>query len=74
MMRNGIVQMLGFLICKGFSSPDKESDKTESEMDTRDSLLNILEERFHDVNSYTRGKVIQTWLYLYQYVGILLFL
>jgi condensin complex subunit 1 len=58
MMRNGIVQMLGFLVAKGFQENSKN--------DSREDLLNILEERYLDMNSWTRGKVLQTWQYLFQ--------
>jgi hypothetical protein len=64
MMRNGVVQLLGYLVRKAFT--ETEDGVTAPNDGTRDSLLNILEERFHDVNSYTRTKVVQTWLYLYQ--------
>jgi condensin complex subunit 1 len=64
MMRNGIIQLLGFLVAKAFTEDDKNSDGSQS--DAREDLLNILEDRFRDVNSYTRSKVLQTWQYLYQ--------
>ena len=60
MMRNGIIQMLGFLVAKAFTENSKENS-------SREDLLNILEERFLDMNSWTRGKVLQTWQYLFQY-------
>ncbi len=37
---------------------------------TRDQLLSILEERFRDVNAYTRSKVIQCWSYLCEHKTI----
>lgn len=67
-MRNGIVQVIGFLICKAFVG-EEHAEKG----DTRDSLLNILLERLRDVSSWTRSKTLQTWQYLFQYVPFLLF-
>lgn len=62
MMRNGIIQLLGFLVAKAFTGEEREEEDAE----TREDILNILEERFRDVNSYTRSKVFQTWQYLFQ--------
>ncbi len=66
MMRNGIIQLIGFLVAKGFAEEDKKTEDSEA----RDDLLNILGERFRDVNSFTRNRVIQTWQYLIQCVQL----
>ena len=67
-MRNGIIQLLGYVVAKGYPKErqSKEEEEDEEEL-TRDSLLDILTERFADVSSFVRGKVIQTWQYLYEY-------
>jgi condensin complex subunit 1 len=74
MMRNGVIQVLGFLIHKAFASAasDETGDAAASAAattSTRDSLLDVLLERFHDVKSFTRSKVLQTWAYLAQFVA-----
>ncbi len=66
-MRNGVVQVVGFLVCKAFVGED-HNEKS----DTRDSLLGILLERLRDVSSWTRSRALQTWQYLFQYVFIYL--
>lgn len=38
----------------------------EDSRKTRDQLLDIMQERFRDVNAFTRGKNIQCWTYLYE--------
>ena len=59
--------MLGHLISKGFSQDDEDEDGTREKQ--RESLLALLEERFLDVSSYTRSKVLQTWKDLITYVA-----
>merc|ERR1712000_204605 len=58
-LRNGIIQALGHIICNGFEKDDDRDDTKH-----RDQFLEILEERFLDTTSYTRSKVIQTWIML----------
>jgi condensin complex subunit 1 len=58
-LRNGVVQVLGHLARDAFDQSEATQD--ESLANTRDSLLSILEERFHDVHAFTRSKVLQTW-------------
>ena len=80
MMRNGIVQMIGYLIVKGFdvekseenskkANDDEDEDDENNNKETKEELINILEERFRDVNSYTRGRCIHTWQYIIQCRG-----
>ena len=64
-MRKGIVEILGYLVEACKETVDSKKD-ISSIISTRDSLLDILEERFRDTNSFTRAKVLQTWQYLYQ--------
>lgn len=45
---------------------DGEDESLNSISSTRDSLLDILEERFRDVNAFTRSKTIKTWDFLCQ--------
>jgi len=54
-IRNGVIQSIGNLIYTSFS------ENHEKETSTRDSLLDVLIERFRDVNAYTRSTVLQTW-------------
>jgi len=62
-MRNGVIQVIGFMIGVQHEGEDARADATTK---TRDSLLEILIERFRDINAYTRSKVLQTWSYLCQ--------
>ena len=72
MMRNAVVQAIGFIVSNALSPNQGENnaetqdlgDNAESSSSTRDSLLDILEERFKDVNAFTRSKTIQTWDHL----------
>lgn len=43
---------------------NQELRSVESFTKTRDSLLNVLTERAHDVNSYTRAAVLKAWAIL----------
>jgi condensin complex subunit 1 len=72
-MRSGVIQVLGFLIDKAFASAatDATGDAAVNAVATartRDSLLDVLLQRFKDITSFTRSKVCQTWVYLAQYV------
>jgi condensin complex subunit 1 len=49
--------VLGHLACDAFD----QASNDEAVVNTRDSLLSILEERVHDVHAFTRSKVLQTW-------------
>jgi hypothetical protein len=60
LLRNGVVHVMGQLLCNGLAG---DADKS-----SRDSLLQILLDRFHDVNSYTRNQVLKTWILLAWYV------
>eukprot|EP01094_Clydonella_sp_ATCC50884_P012312 TRINITY_DN2231_c0_g1_i2.p1 TRINITY_DN2231_c0_g1~~TRINITY_DN2231_c0_g1_i2.p1 ORF type:complete len:1245 (+),score=332.82 TRINITY_DN2231_c0_g1_i2:437-3736(+) len=62
-VRNGVIQVLGFLVAKAFNDSDEEVNNSNMAKQ-RDAMLEVLEERFHDSSSYTRSKVIQTWNYL----------
>jgi condensin complex subunit 1 len=57
-IRNAILHALSRVVAQLPNSNDQVTAKT------RDQLLSILEERFRDVNAYTRSKVIQCWSYL----------
>lgn len=54
---------MGQLLCNGLSD---EADRT-----SRDSLLQILLDRFHDVNAYTRNHVLKTWVLLARWLMLL---
>uniref|UniRef100_A0A6B2KWU1 Uncharacterized protein n=1 Tax=Arcella intermedia TaxID=1963864 RepID=A0A6B2KWU1_9EUKA len=58
MLRNGVIQLIGNVI--------KFLGKEENPESSRNSLLDVLLERFHDVTSYTRVQVLKTWAGLAQ--------
>lgn len=60
-MRSGVIQCLGYIISKAYTS---QGESETSNLRTRDSLLDILIERIRDKISYTRVRVLQTWSYL----------
>jgi hypothetical protein len=39
---------------------------------TKEALWGVMEMRFHDVSSYTRSKLIQSWAHLCEYVVALI--
>lgn len=39
---------------------------------TKEALWGVMETRFHDVSSYTRSKLIQSWAHLCEYVVALI--
>ncbi len=60
-------------------SADESDEEEKKEKNTKslnngvneglvESLWDILKQRFHDVSSYTRSKVLQTWTHLCEYV------
>jgi hypothetical protein len=50
---------------------DEEHDNAEERrILSKEELWGIMEKRFHDVSSYTRSKLIQSWIYLCEYVAI----
>ncbi|PRP82720.1 hypothetical protein PROFUN_09982 [Planoprotostelium fungivorum] len=57
-MRSGIIQVLGNIICKYLNEGDH--------LDAADSLMDILEERTRDVKSFTRSKALHVWEQLIQ--------
>lgn len=63
-MRSGVIQSLGYLVCKAYNAQGNED--SNNSVKTRDSLLEILVERIMDKTSYTRVRVLQTWSYLCQ--------
>ena len=66
-IRNGIVQVIGFLIAKAFTEEEEEEAPSHHHTKQRNALLDVLMERMHDVASYTRSKAIQTWTFLIEY-------
>jgi hypothetical protein len=56
------------LIARGASDDDNDDDDDSTRNQQRESLFAILEERFVDVSSYTRSKVLQVWRDLITYV------
>jgi condensin complex subunit 1 len=72
-MRNGVIQVITYLIHKALQpQDDQQMDKmTAATLNTRDSLLHLLLERFYDVNAFARSKVIQSWSYLCQCVSLI---
>lgn len=72
-MRMGIIQAIGYLIHKGFAPGSGElqnngvEDNQYGNTHTRDSLLDVLLERFRDVWHHARSRVLQTWSYLVEY-------
>ena len=73
-LRSAILTALGHIIeyigkaLKPNSSedtPDTETDTSPSNLEkSRTALLNILQERSHDVSSYTRSAVLKSWIHL----------
>ena len=71
-LRNGVVQALGHLIERAFVPIPEESagdvelidGLTPALHETREQLFDILEERVHDINSFTRSKTLQVWVSL----------
>jgi condensin complex subunit 1 len=62
-MRNGVVQAIGNVILGAFP---EGRELSEAAARTRDSLLAVLEDRYRDVTSYTRGKTLQVWQALFE--------
>lgn len=60
-MRSSIIQVIGFILCKVTST-----SQLPISSDKKDSLFDILEDRFRDIHSFTRSKTLQTWSYLIQ--------
>jgi condensin complex subunit 1 len=71
-MRNGVIQVITFLIHKAFQPQDSDemNNMSSAAINTRDSLLHVLLERFYDVNAFARSKVVQSWSYLCQHRAI----
>lgn len=63
-MRSAVIQTLGNILLKVYEEKDEESNLKNS--NAIQQLFDILEERFRDVNAFTRSKVIQTWQELCQ--------
>lgn len=69
MIRNGVLLVFGELIQHAFIPDTNVSDDSEltddgltkQQSELRDSLFDILDERKHDINSFTRSKVLQIW-------------
>jgi condensin complex subunit 1 len=53
-MRNAVLSMLGAMLTSVLLT-----ERTESNLRTRDQLLDILEERINDVSAYTRKCALQ---------------
>lgn len=56
-IRNGVIEMLGELVLKAFDSSDAKDDSEQ----TRNKLLECLQERFLDNNAFCRGRTMDTW-------------
>ena len=67
MLRNGVIQALGNIVCCSNKDSDDDSDREENTKN-RDQYLEILEERLLDVASYTRSKALQTFISIVQFV------
>ena len=66
MLRNGVVQSLGNIICVcSGKEDDKENEKENTK--NRDQYIVILEERVLDVAAYTRSKTLQTLISIVQF-------
>lgn len=69
-MRSGIMEAIGYLIHKAFATFANHADQAgeferiKASLKVRDSLLDVLLQRIRDTTSYTRGRVLQTWVYL----------
>eukprot|EP00761_Pharyngomonas_kirbyi_P009241 gb/GECH01009257.1/.p1 GENE.gb/GECH01009257.1/~~gb/GECH01009257.1/.p1 ORF type:complete len:1324 (+),score=347.64 gb/GECH01009257.1/:1-3972(+) len=59
-LRNGVIHAISRLL----ASPLITKNSSETTTKTRNSLLLILMERFHDVHAFTRSKVLQCWSFL----------
>ncbi|EFC49572.1 condensin subunit SMC1 [Naegleria gruberi] len=65
-IRNAVLQAITHVICKILKSTSEENNSRNTTTEnitkkTRDSLIDILEERMYDVNAYTRSKVLACW-------------
>jgi hypothetical protein len=50
---------------------DHDDNEAQKEI-TKEALWGVMEMRFHDVSSYTRSKLIQSWAHLCEYVVALI--
>ncbi|XP_071805504.1 condensin complex subunit 1-like [Asterias amurensis] len=59
-MRNGVLGVLGEIVIQVLSKDglDKKAKNT------RDQLLDKLEDHIHDINAFSRSRVLQVWLHL----------
>lgn len=64
-MRNGVVHVVGRLLASKPLEPGP--DARPEAASHRESLLAVLEERYRDVNTFVRSKVLQTWAFLCEY-------
>jgi hypothetical protein len=72
-MRNGIVSMIGQLVCASSVQPDAADVAVDAFVLTnkqRGGLLSVLAERVHDVTAFTRGAALKTWLMLAEYAFV----
>lgn len=68
LMRNAILHAFGRVLVEIAKITRKE--RSETALETREVLLSILKERAHDVNAFTRSKVLQVWAHLCEHDGI----
>ena len=56
-IRNGVIETMGELVLNAFEGDDVKEDGHQ----TRNKLLECLQDRFMDNNAYCRGKTMDTW-------------
>jgi condensin complex subunit 1 len=65
-MRNAMVTVLGQLLMRGFEAQrdNGNTNQLQTQLRTKQAMLDTLVARAHDVTSYVRSRVLQTWTQL----------